>query len=313
HGAVLGRVGSPDEAEAVLRRAMLTAATAGDDAREAEVAVQLLRSLMFRQEPVRVAAAADFVRAALVRAGGDVHEVDGIEGEARLSAGDAAGAIEALQRALTSEHREDRIAILETTLGSAHLAQGDHQAALRLYAQALQRALAFYGAAHPSVGFFLHRLGRGQREAGQLGAAHQTLSEALELRRAALGPEDRAVASTLLDLALTELAQGEPEAAAERLLQALEIRERAYGRAHVRLAEVLLPLGDAQAALGQAARARASYARARALREASTPDHPQRRELDERLRRLDERLRLLGSPATVEPAAPAPTGAPALP
>ncbi len=283
HGAVLGRVGGPQQAEQVLRQAMLDAAQVGDDALAAQIAIRLLRTMMFGHDPTRVHAVADFVRASIRRIDGDVHEVDGIVGEALRDAGDLPGAIEALTRALSTERRADRTAILQTTLGSAHLAAGHHQTALDLYGRALAGATEFYGADHPSVGFFLHRLGRGRREAGQLDAARQTLLEALELRQASLGPNDRAIASTLVDLALTETARGEPAVAVPHLLRALRIREAVYGDRHARVAEVLLPLGDALRQRGELGRAYASYRRALSLREALTPQHPALAELRERL------------------------------
>ncbi|MCH9687425.1 MAG: serine/threonine-protein kinase [Deltaproteobacteria bacterium] len=288
-GAVLGRVGGQPQSEAMLRAAMLDAAEAHDDALEAEVAMALVRTMMFGADPGRVHAAADFVRAALRRAGGDVHRVDGVVGEALRDAGHASAAIAALRRALSTERRPDRIAILQTTLASAQLSLGEHDAALALYDQALASAVEYYGDDHPSVGFFLHRLGRGRREAGQLSGAREILERSLRLREAALGPDDRAVASTLLDLASTELALGEASLAATHLERALAIRQRVYGQEHARVAEVLVVLARTYESMSRPQQARDSYARALALRVALTPEHPQVIAIREHLARLDTR------------------------
>ncbi|MEM6989705.1 MAG: serine/threonine-protein kinase [Myxococcota bacterium] len=272
-GAIQSRASRPSEAEATLADALLEAAALDHDPLGAEIALALLRTVLFAGEPARVVAMADVVRATVARARRDPHEVDGIVGEALLNQGDAMAAAEALERALQHETRPGRVAILQVNLASAHLALGRADRALSGYESALSDARAHFGPAHPSVGFYLQRLGRGQRAAGELDAARQTLEAALRIRTEALGPRDRAVGSTQLDLAQVLFDLGD-DGARRHARDALAIRDAEYGAEHPRLVDPLVLLGRIASDGGDPALARAHWTRAATILNARSPEHP---------------------------------------
>jgi tetratricopeptide (TPR) repeat protein/predicted Ser/Thr protein kinase len=290
-GTVKGRIDALDTAEPILRRARVAAARVANDRLASDTSMQLLRSVMFGNDPQRVEDLADFARADAIRAGADPNEVDGIVGEAWMHAGDPARAIEAIDKALSTEQRPPRIALLQSNAGSARLAAGDIAAAVQWYRRALDTATAHFGAGHPAIGFHLQRFGRGQLAAGQADEALRSLAEALRLREAALGPDDRAVASSLADLARAEATLERHDDARAHLLRALEIRTMQFGADDPRLAVVLLQLGDVELQTGDATSALEHYARARSLRESSEAIHP---ELVEALRGEATALHALG-------------------
>jgi tetratricopeptide (TPR) repeat protein len=237
-GTTRGRIDRPEAAEAALRRARVLAGRAHLDRLAAEISVQLLRAVKFSGDPERVVELADFVRADLARAGSAEAEVDGIVGEAQLHAGDAASALVAIVSALAAESRPDRRALLLANRASAKLALDDPTGALADYEQAQAIAQAHYGRAHPAVGFFVHRVGRGELAVGDTAAALQTLERALALREQALGPRDRAVASVLVDLAKAAEAAGQRDQARTALARALSIRREVYGDDHPSVADL---------------------------------------------------------------------------
>lgn len=234
-GTVRGRIGNLDEAESILRSATVLAGRSASDGLVADVSLQLLRTAMFRRDVDRVMAMADLVRADIARAGRDDAEVDGVVGETLLHAGRADEALVAIERALASETRPERRALLQTNRASAWLGLGDAEAALSDYRAALDTATEHYGEGHPSVGFFEHRVGRGLLAVGRNEEAFARLSQTLEARQALLGPDDRAIASILVDLASAER---QPARAREHLQRALEIRRRAYGNDHPSVVEL---------------------------------------------------------------------------
>jgi len=272
-GAAQGRVAAPGVAEPTLRRARRLAAEIGNDRLVAEVMVRWLRTVMFADELARVDELADHARAAALRAGTSTAEIDAIVGEARLQSGDAEGAIAALTEAFAAETRADRRAIVQVNLGSARLAMGEPAAALELYEEALAGATAHFGADHPSLGFYLHRVGRGLRAVGRHDEAVATLERVLASREATLGREDRAIASILADLAATERDIGRLAAAADHQRRALAIRIAEYGPDHTRVADLHAGLGEIERDRGRTSEALAHYRRAAQIREA-TPEHP---------------------------------------
>jgi tetratricopeptide (TPR) repeat protein/predicted Ser/Thr protein kinase len=288
-GVTQARTGRPRDAEAALRRAALEAASVQRHRLGAEISRELLRTIMFVGDAARVEDLADFARADALRAGLDPTEIDGILGEARLHAGDAAGAIEPLQRAFAAETSASRRAIVRSTLASAELQLGRASEALEGYREAHAIAEAHFGPGHPALGFHLHRIGRGLSAVGELVEAESTLRAALAQREAVLGPDDRAVASTLVDLADVERARGRlPEARAD-LERAARIRAAAYGESHASLAEIELLRGEVELAADDLEAARSHFSRALELREAQTPDHPEVETLRARLRELGAR------------------------
>ncbi len=273
-GAAQARVSAPGVAEPTLRRARLLAAEIGNDRLVAEVMVRWLRTAMFTDELPRVDELAEHARAAALRAGVSTAEIEAIVGEARLQAGDVDGAIAALDVALANEMRPDRRAIVQVGLGSAALAKGDRETALQRYEDALATATTHLGVGHPGLGFYEHRVGRGQREVGRLDDALTTLRRVLTSREAALGPDDRAVASVLADLAATERELGRLDDAATHQERALSIRTAEYGDDHPRVADLLAGLAEIEHARGRHDAALAHLRRALEIR-AATPEHPQ--------------------------------------
>ncbi|HET6584064.1 MAG TPA: serine/threonine-protein kinase [Nannocystaceae bacterium] len=273
-GAAQARRSAPGVAEPTLRRARLLAAEIGNDRLAAEIMVRWLRTVMFAGELARAEELAEHARAAALRAGTGTAEIDAILGEARLQAGDADGALAVLDAALATETRADRRALVLVNLGSARLALGDAAPALRLYEEALAIATAHFGAGHPSLGFYEHRVGRGLRAVGRLDEAIATLERVLAARQTTLGANDRAIASVLADLAATEHEIGRLDDAAEHQRRAIAIRSREYGPLHARLADLHAGLADIERDRGRARDALEHYRRALQIREA-TPEHPQ--------------------------------------
>jgi serine/threonine protein kinase len=232
HGTVRGRTGDLAEAEAILREALVIAGRTASPDLAADVSTQLLRTAMFRGDVDRVTAMAELVRSDLARAGRNEGEVDGIVGEALLHAGRSEPALEAIERALASETRLDRLAILRTNRASAQLALERPGAALADYEEALRLAREHHGDGHPSLGFFEHRVGRGLLAVGETNAAYASLTRTLASQEALFGRDDRAVASILVDLARAEQTRGETAQARAKLERALEIRRAAYGDEH---------------------------------------------------------------------------------
>ncbi len=274
-GATEGRDGDAARSERALAQAIMLASELHRDVDVAEAAMALLRARMFAGRLEAVESAADFARAALVRVDRAVAEVDGVVGEARLHAGDAAGALAPIGAALAVERDPARSALLHTLLGSAELQLGHSDRALAYYEKALATAVAHYGDDHPSVAFFLQRLGRGQTASGSIDAALTTLGQALALREASLGPNDRAVASALVDLAAAEAAVARLQTARDHLDRALAIRKNAYGPEHPQLSEPHQRLAEVLRRLGQTAEAREHFEAALAIRSRHTPEHPE--------------------------------------
>lgn len=237
-GTAEGRVAGLDAAEATLRRARLLAAEADMRGLAASVSTQLLRTVMFSGDADRVADLAAFARADIVEATRSTAEIDGIVGESLLQAGDPQAARASIDLALSGESRPAKRALLLVNRGSAALAMGESAEALADYRAAYALAEAHYGVGHPRVGFFVHRVGRGELGVGRAREASNTLERALRLREAVLGVDDRAVASVLVDLADARLALGEAEAARGLLQRALEIRTRALGVDHPRTVQL---------------------------------------------------------------------------
>ncbi|MBV1861479.1 MAG: tetratricopeptide repeat protein, partial [Nannocystaceae bacterium] len=237
-GTAQGRSAGFAESEATLRRARVLAAQAGAPALAADISTQLLRTLMFAGQPARVADLCVYARADVLEAGRQSAEIDGIVGESQLKAGELMAARASIERALAQEHRAPQRALLLVNRASAALEQGKATEALRDYRAAYELAAAHYGPSHPRMGFFVHRVGRGQLAAGDAVAAAQTLERALGVREAVLGPDDRAVASVLADLSEARRALGETEVARALLARGLEIRRHTLGPRHPRTVEL---------------------------------------------------------------------------
>ncbi len=203
-----------------------------------DISTQLLRAVMFSGDPARVDDVVTLARADALEAGRALAEVEGIVAESRLKAGDPSGALASIERALVDETRPPQRALLLVNRASAKLKLEDSAGALEDYRAAYDLAAAHYGASHPRMGFFVHRVGRGELGEGDAARAVQTLERALALREAALGSEDRSIASVLVDLAEARAALGEADAAQTLLQRALGIRASALGPEHPRTREL---------------------------------------------------------------------------
>lgn len=243
-GTAQGRGASLERAESTLRRARLLAARAQMRGLASEVSVQLLRTVMFSGQPQRVAELEVLARADALEAGGSLAEIDGIVGESRLAAGDPEGALDAIERALASEERAPKRALLLVNRASAKRDSDDSAGALADYRAAFTVAEQHFGEDHPRMGFFLHRVGRGELGVGEVERAIATLQRARAAREAVLGPDDRSVASVLVDLAEARRARGDPAKADALLQRALEIRTATLGPQHPRTVELARRLGS---------------------------------------------------------------------
>lgn len=237
-GTTQGRSAGFAESEATLRRARVLAAQAQTPTLAADISTQLLRTVMFAGQPARVADLSVHARADVLEAGRSTAEIDGIIGESQLGAGDLDAARMSIEHALEQETRAPQRALLLVNRASAALKQGLPSDALSDYRAAYDLAAAHYGADHPRMGFFLHRVGRGLLAMGDASGAAQTLERARAAREAALGPGDRAIASVLVDLSEARRALGETEVARALLARGLEIRRKTLGPTHPRTVEL---------------------------------------------------------------------------
>lgn len=241
-GTAQGRSSGFNESETTLRRARVLAARAGARELAADISTQLLRIVMFAGQPERVADLSSHARADVLEAGRSTAEIDGIVGESLLKSGDVDAAWTSIETALAQEQRPPQRAVLLVNRASAALALNRPAEALSDYRAAYELAAAHHGKDHPRMGFFLHRVGRGQLATGDPGAAAQTLERARALREAVLGTEDRAVASVLVDLSDARRALGETEVARALLERGLQIRRETLGPKHPRTLELDLRL-----------------------------------------------------------------------
>lgn len=246
-GTTEGRTAGLPEAEASLRRARELAAKARMRELASDISTQLLRAVMFSGKPTRVQDVVTLAKADALEAGRSLAEIEGIVAESRLKAGDPQGALDSIERALPEERRSPHRALLLVNRASAKLRLHDSAGALEDYQAAYELAATHYGASHPRMGFFLHRVGRGELGHGDAAGALQTLERALALREAVLGPEDRSVASVLVDLAEARAALLEPAAAEALLRRALKIRAAALGPEHPRTRELAERVREAAA------------------------------------------------------------------
>lgn len=237
-GTAQGRSAGFAESEATLRRARVLAARAHAAELAADISTQLLRTVMFAGQPERVADLSSHARSDVLEAGRSTAEIDGIVGESQLKSGDVDAARTSIQDALAQENRAPQRAVLLVNRASAALAQERPADALSDYRAAYDLAATHYGEEHPRMGFFLHRVGRGQLATGDAAAAAQTLERARALREAVLGSGDRAVASVLVDLSDARRALGETEVARALLERGLEIRRETLGPEHPRTLEL---------------------------------------------------------------------------
>lgn len=163
-----------------------------------------------------------------------------------LDLGDAQQAQEPLDRALglfmlplTRAEPSPGLPVALGNLSALYLAQGDFEKAQQLGQQALDAALQFLGADHPTTATLMHNMGHLLLEQQKFDAAEKLWQSVLQKRRQSLGAEHPQVAESLYQLARLSLLQGAPDAARDSLEAALSIQRKALGSEHLQTSNTL--------------------------------------------------------------------------
>jgi tetratricopeptide (TPR) repeat protein/predicted Ser/Thr protein kinase len=223
-------LGRNDKAEALLERAGLLAAEAGDAATEAGAWTKLAYLTgVERKDSDRGLTWATAARSAIIRAGAPK--------ELELDLESDTAAI-----LLASNRLEEALAHQEAALGLAREAyDGDHPGLVNAYG---------------NLGITLTRLGRAED-----GEEH--LREALSEAEKILGRQHPEVASKAHNLAIALVDHEEDSDEARALLErGLAIRTETFGAEHPRTAELLIPLAEVEKRAGRFDRAEGHYRRA---------------------------------------------------
>ncbi len=271
------------DARGLLESALALALDGGDD-REA---FDSLRELVFSEgaRHARIAQAETYARVADAladRAGrGDRGRAIVLQnlGSGRTAAGDAHGALDALQQAVDLRARAGDLetpagASLLLAMGLAHEELDELEAAAAFYVRARAAWSDSLGADHPHVAMALEYLGIVQRKLGQLDAAADSLRLSWSVREAALGAGHIDTASSRHALATVDIERGDLPAARDHLLHAIEaMRENTTST--VALSVALGNLGEVELRAGRISAAEHAYAEARTLAERHLgADHP---------------------------------------
>ena len=221
------------EAEAALRRAYVTARSAGDGEQAAAAATMLVG--------ITGSAQARFEAGALWR------EVAGAE---------VVGSADPLAQA-----------DLAFQTGVMAIREGDYARAEAETTRALALREAVVGAAESSLIVVLNQLGGAQEKQGKYAAAGENLRRSLALGEAALGPEHPLVAAAADKVGAILQAEGRYEEALTLHLRALHLRERVFGPEHLQVADSLNNLGIVTESLGRAGESEGYFRRELAIQE----------------------------------------------
>lgn len=241
-------VDRPEQAEARLRTARVTAERAGDDRQVVEILTDLVALVGPRQQRHEEALQlARLGHARLERA----HLGDRLaaplvyqEGRVWMDQGQHARARETLARARdlaeASGGPDDPTAAgAINAIGLTYDREWKNEDALAHYREALERRQRIYGVHHPAYGVSLGNVGIMLYRVEEFEDALATLEEAISVLDAALGPEHRNAALHLGNLGVVLATQGRLTEALERLQAAARITRKAMGSDHPQLARTL--------------------------------------------------------------------------
>ncbi|MBK8239619.1 MAG: serine/threonine protein kinase [Deltaproteobacteria bacterium] len=267
----------------LLEEALALALDAGDD-REA---FDSLRELVFSEgaRHARIAEAETYARVADAladRAGrGDRGRAIVLQnlGSGRTAAGDARGAVNALQRAVELRTQAGDLesaagASLLLAVGLAREQLDELDAAVPYYVRAQRAWEQSLGADHPHVGMALEYLGIVQRKLGRLDDAAASLRASLSVREAAFGARHIDTANSMHALATVEIERGDLSAARRHLVASIEVM-RGNTTSAVALAVALGNLGEVELRAGALTAAQTAFDEALAVAERQLGvDHP---------------------------------------
>jgi tetratricopeptide (TPR) repeat protein len=274
-GWLLERTGDSQQAEAVLRQAVVAAQIARSDVDQ----VRALSKLVFvngnslgRFEESRFFA--DAAQVLLASLGNEELEFElrmqlgsvlGSKGKSQEAMAEYRRALEVADRAVGPDH--PRKGMLLSNLAAVGSVTGRYDEALELLQQALGIFTRSRGPNHPSIAYVHYNVADVYRLKGDYRRSLQSIQECLRIREATLGPDHPEVANALDRLAQVLLADGLHAEALEESEKALAIKEKALGVDHLDLCYSLENIGAALVGLRQPAKAIPPLERAIALRQ----------------------------------------------
>ena len=283
-GTVAMRLGSMDEAETQLERAVFLAQEAEDDFIVARTAAQLMYVAGYQRSDFDAAERwNELARATLVRMGDDgLLEAERLNalGAMRSNQGRYEDAITALADALAVAEarlgpRHPKTLMTATNLGTLYRVTGKLDEARRQLEDALVQTEDMVGTDHPDVARVLANLATVHVDEGYSERAVPLLERAVSIVEATHGPEAPLLASILSNLAasLDRVRRFDEALVAAR--RAVEIGEIVYGEDAARLAQLLGQLGQAQRHVGEREESLQTLRRAERIKRAAFgDDHP---------------------------------------
>jgi serine/threonine-protein kinase len=282
-GLLRAEGGEYDKGEALLRRAMLSAAEGRDDVLEAVVWGRLLYVVGELEHRFEAAAAIrSFGPAAISRARDPRAEAAWLAAEGavlvRMGKYDEGRAVHeralALREKLFGPDHPDVAASLGA-IGNALLMKGSFVESRAFTERALALREKLLGEDHPDLAKSLNNLASAYLGVGDYPRALATHERTLALRERLLGPDHPEVANSLNNLGNVYFATGDYPRAQKAHERALAIREKALGQGHPYVAQSLVNLEEVLLHTGEPEKALALAQRALAIREkALGPDDP---------------------------------------
>ncbi|WP_309243010.1 serine/threonine-protein kinase [Hyalangium versicolor] len=230
-GRLQGAGGHFEQADALLRQALVQAARAKDD-----VLLARLWNMLIWNSEVRMSRSPNvldtetvLLETAVERAGDDLARAESLHilGGVLYKVGrleDALGRFQQaavlMEKVLGPEH--PFVAAMHNNAGVVLTELGRFEEARASYDRALQMTQKALGRDHPEVGNTLTGLGRALVRVGQLDEAEQHLRRGLSISEKALGPRHPQVAEALLGLGEVAVARGRPADALAPLRRALD-------------------------------------------------------------------------------------------
>jgi tetratricopeptide (TPR) repeat protein len=253
-GRLQGAVGHFDQADTLLRKALVQAARAKDD-----VLLARLWNMVIWNAEVRMSKPLDvldteevLLESAVERAGDELARAESLHilGGVLYKVGRLEDALNRFQRAqllmekvLGSDH--PFVAAMQNNVGVVLTELGRFDEARASYERSLQTSQKALGPDHPEVGNVLIGLGRALVRVGRLDEAEHDLQRALSISEKALGPTHPQVAEALLGLGEVSLERGRPAEALAPLQRALnEVKPPESAELQFTLARALSSVGQ---------------------------------------------------------------------
>ncbi len=285
----------PLEAEALVRRGGVEAATADPQAADTTLTAALLAAQAGRH--LRMVAKALVLRSAVVAQLGRFDEANEvvrsafsvIEGlgsneellaDAHHNAAFISGIrgttdddeLDHIRRALALREKlygpnDPRTAQTLSNLAVAQRQRGHVEEAVELQRRAITTLEQAFGPGHPAIATTLSAFGDALLDLGDFDAALVAYKRAVEIRKAALGPDHVDLSAALNGLGVVYLWRGELDLARAPLLEAIAIKERTLGPDHFKVGYTLITLGRLYVKTHESQKALAACRRSLALLE----------------------------------------------